>query len=197
MVTLFYRSPADAAPQGPGAIQSPQEAEKPRLVIPDAQWEPLLFSSIDEVVDQTKLPKLRTILRGNDDLEVRIWALGGENRMIHGFILRRLDSQWSLIRIKSMGEHQQIQKYEESTSPPKSGWDAAWKKLVSAGVLTLPDGSEVQCNATMFDGVGYVVEINMDRTYRTYMYENPALAKCGEAQQMKQIAKIIDEEFGW
>ena len=48
---------------------------------------------------------------------------------------------------------------------------------------------------SVFDGVSYVVEINKDQQYRTYLYDNPAQAKCSEAKQMLEIAGIIAEEF--
>ena len=51
------------------------------------------------------------------------------------------------------------------------------------------------------DGIGYVVESNINMTYRTYSYNNPWYDKpwykrCNEAKQMILIGKIIGEEFG-
>lgn len=43
--------------------------------------------------------------------------------------------------------------------------------------------------------MSYVVEINKDQKYRTYLYDNPSEAKCSEAKQMLEIARIIAEEF--
>jgi hypothetical protein len=85
---------------------------------------------------------------------------------------------------------------------PKSGWNRVWQSLVDAGILTLPDAAEVNCNPRVFDGISYVVESNINMTYRTYMYGNPWYAKppeykrCDEARRMILIGKIIGEEFG-
>ena len=68
---------------------------------------------------------------------------------------------------------------------------------MGAGILTLPDASEVRCNTQVLDGMGYVVEIDADQTYRTYMYDNPQYAKCDEAKRMIKLSEIVDEEFGW
>jgi hypothetical protein len=68
---------------------------------------------------------------------------------------------------------------------------------VSAGILILPDAAEIQCRAGILDGMGYVVELCKDRTYRTYMYDNPQYANCDDAKQMIKIAGIIQDEFGW
>ena len=46
------------------------------------------------------------------------------------------------------------------------------------------------------DGIGYVVEINRDRTYRTYFYDNPYIEPTIEDWQMMEVGRIIDVEFG-
>ena len=48
----------------------------------------------------------------------------------------------------------------------------------------------------MTDGYGYVVEININGTYRTYHYMSPASQNWPEAKQMMKISNIIYEEFG-
>jgi hypothetical protein len=78
--------------------------------------------------------------------------------------------------------------------PPKSGWEAAWKRLTDANILTLPDGP-VNCKREVLDGGGYVVETNLNRRYRTYWYGNPSLANCNEAKQIVMIERILSEEF--
>jgi hypothetical protein len=54
----------------------------------------------------------------------------------------------------------------------------------------------VGCRVGGRDGMSYVVEINSDRTYRTYMYDNPFYAKCDEAKRMMKIGEIVADEFG-
>ena len=79
--------------------------------------------------------------------------------------------------------------------PPKSGWDVLWNKLVDAGILTLPDSPRPQCPTEALDGISYIVETNVNRTYRTYMYSNPKLMKCPEAKQILRIEETLGDEF--
>lgn len=60
------------------------------------------------------------------------------------------------------------------------------------GLLTLPDPSEINCEVGGIDGTGYVVEINHENSYRTYMY---GVGKCPEVQQMEDISEVIGLEF--
>lgn len=43
--------------------------------------------------------------------------------------------------------------------------------------------------------MSYVVEINHEFTYRTYMYDNPSYAKCEQAKKMIRTGNFIAEEF--
>jgi hypothetical protein len=84
---------------------------------------------------------------------------------------------------------------QKALAAPKSGWEAAWERLARAGILTLQDASEVQCQSGALDGVSYVVEINVNKTYRTYRYGNPQFMKCNEAKRMVAMIEIIADEF--
>lgn len=167
---------------------------KLRLSIPDSRWVPALFRFIDERAAEAHLPKLRATELPDGDMEVRIWAGFGQNGE-DGLVLRRSAGHWSGEHLHGMFERYPPAKFEKALEEPKSGWDKAWQRLVGAGLLTLPDASEVGCNTFILDGMVYVVEINMDKSYRTYMYDNPAYAKCVEAKRMIEIGRIIDEEF--
>lgn len=67
---------------------------------------------------------------------------------------------------------------------------------MDAGVLSLPDAGSIGCQVGGLDGISYVVETNMDKTYRTYMYDNPQFASCKEAKQIIEIVDILADEFG-
>jgi hypothetical protein len=139
------------------------------------------------------LPPLRTVVLPENDLEVRFWYEGME--IIYGVVIRRMGQQWSANWI-----YQTVDSKPSSTrmvllDPPKSGWDVLWNKLVDAGILTLPDSPHPRCSSGALDGVGYIVETNVNRTYRTYMYGNPRLMKCPEAKQMVQLEQTLGDEF--
>ncbi len=169
--------------------------------IPDERWVHIRFEStgmdtksINEITSEAGLPNLRATVLPGDDMEVRVWVDASEYG--RAFILRRAAGQWSAIRLRGMLREQKLQKYAV-LSAPRSGWDGAWGRLMNAGILTLPDAAGIQCKAGVLDGIGYIVEVNKDKAYRTYMYDNPQHAKCDEAKQMIKIANIIEEEFGW
>lgn len=166
------------------------------LIVPKG-WDAYGFNSIDKRTNEAKLPKLRTGSLPINDLEVRAWigfGINGDDALI----LRRSSGQWSALHLHGIFERYPPAKYQETfiLSAPKSGWEKAWQRLVEAGILTLPDESELQCGSAILDGVSYAVETNMNNTYRIYSYNNPNYAKCDQAKQMINIGAIISEEFG-
>jgi len=64
------------------------------------------------------------------------------------------------------------------------------------GITTLPDAEAIGCSPSVLDGMSYVVELNNERTYRTYLYDNPSYAKCEQAKRMISIGNFIAAEFG-
>lgn len=171
-----------------------QEEQGPRLIIPTAEWESFFFTSLAEHTKAVNLPSLRTVLLPQDDLEIRFWydALPDD---LNGLILRRSGGKWSAIHLRGNNGGKRLRVEQASLTEPKSGWEAAWERLVNAGILTLPDSSEVNCHSGVLDGIGYVVEINANKTYRTYRYGNPQFAQCNEAKKMVSIEEIIANEF--
>jgi hypothetical protein len=196
LVWFINRTSKKDIPQTKDNVSVVQEKQALRLIVPDASWEPIFFKAINERIDEASMQSLRTVLLpGDDDLEVRVWVGFGQNG-IDGLVLRRLTSQWSGLHLHGMFGNYPPNKYQQNLAVPKSGWEGAWQRLVNAGILTLPDATTVQCSTLINDGMSYVVEINMDKTYRTYLYDNPKYAKCSEAKQMIRIGNIIAEEFG-
>lgn len=114
---------------------------------------------------------------------------------LHGFILQRRSATWSAVHLEG-GFTDSTSERTRELEPPKSGWDQFWQRMKDAGISSLPDADELQCNPGVNDGMSYVVELNNQGTYRTYMYENPSYAKCSQAQQMIKIGNTIAEEFG-
>jgi hypothetical protein len=169
----------------------------PPQIMPLGRWEPIFFKFINERTGAANLPALRTVALRDGDIEVRIWIgfgiSGGD-----GFILRRSANEWSAIHLRGMFDRDPPQKHQEqrNLAVPKSGWNRMWQRLVDAEILTLPDALAIDCRGGALDGVSYVVEINVDRIYRAYLYDNPQLARCGEAKKMVEIGDILFEEFG-
>jgi len=176
-----------------------QESDKFRAIVPKAFWEKIFFESINERVSSSKLSNLRLKGLPKDDLEIRLWSGFGLSRL-QGFVLKRTAGEWSAVDLDwEVSENRKgkrdVKQVDKKLDSPKSGWDAAWQRLVDARILTLPDAEEINCSAGATDGMSYVVEYNLKNTYRTYMYDNPDYAKCDEAKRMLEINKIIAEEF--
>lgn len=171
-----------------------QEREPVTKATPDAKWEPIFFKMINERLAESGIAELRTVQMTGNDFEVRVWVgFGGKGE--DGIILRHSSNQWSGLHLHGIAESPRVVTTVSNLAAPRSGWEAAWQKLTQAGLLTLPDALAIGCSTRIFDGVSYVVEINKDQKYRTYLYDNPGHAKCSEAKQMLEIAGIIAEEF--
>ena len=174
-----------------------QKKRELRLVLPRHD----IFGSTnsDEFFSKVNLRNLRTVLLPDGDFEVRVWivSLNGKDCLI----LRYYSGQWSAIHLQGMAEAPPFPNSLTPLSSPKSGWKKAWQRFIDAGILTLPDAAQVKCNPGVIDGISYVVESNINMTYRAYSYGNPWYEapwykRCNEAKQMILIGKIIREEFG-
>lgn len=171
-----------------------QEKKQLQLSVPKATWEPIFFDHINKGAKAARLPDLRKAVLPNDDMEVRIW-IGFGLTELEGFIIRRSNDKWVAFRIKGIDPRLSWKNPQITFLTPKSGWNNFWRCLTDEGILTLPDASELKNEARINDGVSYVVEINMNKTYRTYHYSNPEYQKWEEAKHIIQIEDILLEEF--
>lgn len=192
MLFLFV---GKGAPKRVDGAPDTRRAHGPRLMIPNARWEPFFFASLDEHMKGVNLPSLRTVVLPEDDLEVRFWYDALPYRF-DGVILRRSGGRWSAVRLFWPHETQDSPVGQQALARPKSGWEATWERLVSEGILTLPDASETDCPHGGLDGVGYVVEVNANKTYRTYRYSDPRSSRCDQARRVAVIEETIAHEFG-
>ena len=176
-------------------LQAPPTQATPglQLEIPDAPWEPIFFEELEQRTQVIGLSSLRTTLLPEHDVEVRFWY--DRFQIISGVVIRRNGQDWSASWIQQMQDHQPSSVRQVKLNPPKSGWEALWNSLLGAGILTVKDSSQADCPAEALDGIGYIVETNVDRKYRTYWYGNPQLMRCSEAKQMLRLEEIIAQEF--
>jgi hypothetical protein len=189
LACVFNRDVAKA----PNALPRTQIAQGLQLEIPDARWEPVFFEALEERTQKAGISSLRKTVLPDHDLEVRFWYDHFE--VIQGLIIRRSAEKWSATYLWQKDEQEPSSVQQESLGVPKSGWEVSWKMLTSAGILTLPDGSTTKCRSDILDGIGYVVETNVNRHYRTYRYGNPQFANCDEAKRILSIETILSEEF--
>lgn len=187
---------ADAPKTSSHGAEAIAEQQKTfQVVVPDATWEPIFFREINERAGIAKLPNLRAAAVPNGDVETRVWVGFGLTALT-GFDFKRTAGQWTGIYVRGIRPGLAKKDYQLNLKPPKSGWDAFWRRLTDAGFLSLPDAKAIDCSSGALDGVAYVVEMNLDQKYRTYMYDNPQVAECPEAKRMIAIMDVLYDEFG-
>lgn len=179
-------------------FQSPKQNLKPKtLIIHNVHSDDIFNRLVNPLTDKYELPKLRNVRVSGNDLEVRVWVTGSD---IDGFILKRSENTWSAIALKEMNcnevsyypKNKIYQLGKINLTEPESGWENAWKRLTEAGILDLPNSNEIGT----IDGISYIVETNLNETYRIYEYSDPQNHKTEEDKRMMRIGEIIAEEFG-
>jgi len=146
-----------------------RESHRIEVTVPNARWEPIFFKTINKTTGLVGVPELRKTVVGKNDVEIRFWH-GFSTSPLEAVILRRSAGHWTAYHIKADGYIEPQAATIEELSPPKSGMDGLWTKLNTLGLLRMPDASEIGCEVGGVDAMAYVVEINQDHKYRTYMY---------------------------
>jgi hypothetical protein len=191
---VFVRSNAGENAKSEEAISINQKPEELKVILPDHPWVKFFFSTFQEQIEKVGLKSLRISVLPKDDVELRVWH-DAMPYQVDGIVLSKTDNLWSGMHIYKDTKLKEGFLTKTTLPSPKSGWSEAWRKLESAGILILPDASQVNCNHSALDGVSVIVEINSKKTYRAYRYSNPSLANCKEAKQIINISKIIADEF--
>ncbi len=168
-----------------------QESQRVKLELPGGRWEQIFFKLINRTTELGGIKELRNTSLKRDDIEVRVWRGFGLGDL-EGVVFQRTSGHWLAFHIKA-DDYTEPQKVGvKKLNSPKSGWNSFWNSVEEKGILTLRDPSENNCEVGGLDGTGYVVEINQNKIYRTYMFSS---GKCDGVQQMEEIADIIGEEF--
>jgi hypothetical protein len=160
---------------------------------PERTPDEILSREIDRAAKLAGLPPLKTANLAQGDTEIRVWY-GFGLIALEGFVIKRANNQWSAFHLKA--DHHSMRyakKVERIQLPaPKSGWESCWQRLVNAGVLSLPSGTE----GPDPDAEGYYVEIMDGGSYRNYQYNSPEYSESPDAKRMLAIGDIISDEFG-
>lgn len=186
------------SPDTSTVMQTKQVSEDIVSDIPKTFWEKIFFEAIDERSKEAKIKSLRETNIASEDIQVRIWMGFGLSKL-EGFILNRTENTWSATRIAADFVSKKFVNKNTKLNEPKIGWNPAWQKLLSARILTLPDSESIKCMAGAIDGFSFVVEAKKGNNYRTYMYDNPHISAkngCKEAEQMNEIYKILQSDYG-
>src|SRR6266404_948547 len=161
-----------------------------RLLSPDYSWKSYMFPEINKRAGIARLPNLDKAILPANDLEVRVWH-GFGLTLLEGLVIKRSAGQWSAMHVAAFSSKLPRTKHEIPLGPPKSGWDVCLKRLSEAGLLTLPDASQLGIEPIDPDVLSYVVEYNDGGSYRTYHYTYPEANVHKEAKRMITIGDII------
>jgi hypothetical protein len=139
------------------------------------------------------LSSLRSSNLTQGDLEARVWY-GFGLVLLEGFAIKRINNQWNAFDLKANEANPRyITKVARIQLPaPKSGWENCWQRLVDAGILTLPSGTE----GPDPDVEAFYVESKAGGSYRNYQYISPEYEQSPNAKRMLAIGDIISDEFG-
>jgi hypothetical protein len=192
VATIACVTKSKEAAQSINATPRDQDNHNLSLEVPNAPWEPLFFQTLEARTKKAGIESLRRAALPDHNLEARFWYDHFE--IIQGLIIRRSDDTWSATYLRQ-NDQTPASMQQEALGVPKSGWEGAWARLKTAGILALPDESVTKCDSSVLDGIGYVVETNVDRKYRTYRYDNPQFANCDEAKRILVIENVLSEEF--
>jgi hypothetical protein len=172
---------------------SQQPTRDLQMLIPNAHRDKVLFREINKTTSLANLPELRKMRVADGDIAIRVWR-GFGTSPLEGVFIERISGQWYGYHIKADQYADPKSVKVERLETPKSGWESFWKDIVDKGLMTIQQSSENECDISSTDGLGYVVEINQNSSYRNYFYPENA-EKCNEAEQIKKIGEIIGSEF--
>src|SRR5687768_11847374 len=159
-------------------VRAPELAES--AIVTNRSWKPSFFYDIDKRAKISKLKKLETAKVANDDLEVRIWYGFGLSP-IEGLVIKRSSGRWSALHVARVNPKRPHANHDEALNPPRSGWDACWKRLSDTGIFTLPDAPSLGEEQVAPNALSYVVECYSAGIYRTYLYTGPESSSHPEA----------------
>ena len=158
---------------------------------PERRVNEFVSSDVDRIARIGGLPPLKTASLAPTDAEIRIWY-GLGLFPLEGFAMRRTGDHWFAFNLKAYDYRESNRVRLLQLAAPKSGWEACWQRLVNAGVLNLPNGTE----APDPDAQGFYVEVSNNGAYRNYQYNSPEYSESPNAKRMLAIGDIISDEFG-
>ena len=160
---------------------------------PERTPDEFISRDIDRVAKLAGLSPLKTATQVHGDLEVRVWY-GFGLIALEGFVIKRNDNEWSAFHLKvddySAVNTRRVARIQ--LPAPKSGWEQCWERLINAGILSLPSGTE----GPDPDVEAFYVETMDSGNYRNYEYITPEYSDTPNAKRMLAIGDIISDEFG-
>ena len=147
---------------------------------------------------------LRTLEKGFDSLEIRVWYGQSFSDSVQLVIFKRDQLRWSCefydLAFRYEKRRDSIigigQKMEKKN--PRSGWKDFISKLNKLKIVELPDASQLPNYALCQDGDGVTIEISTQRRYRIYNYSCFASNEgIWQAKNIEKFMELIEYEFNF
>lgn len=167
---------------------------------PAEPWVTAALGQIDEAAALVPLPPLREGTPPAGDLEARLWWFEPwEGRRYSGHLnalrLVRHDGKWRGTGLWSARAPDTPEVEREARvrgAQVRPGFAATWERIVSAGLLTLPDATRLHGERRVTRGVTFVVEVSCEGRYRAYHYSDPERQSWPEARSLREALSLVD-----
>ena len=189
--------------------------DKVDYVIPDIknnEVNRLLFAKMKHITDELNI---KSIEKGADTLEIRLWAMAGTARGGEVYIIRNSSYKWNcyhywFIERLSIPDNPESQSYSFKElseagldtfwikkEVPRSGWDRFISKLNATELYNLESYKDVSSEVIeKINTYSFMIEYAMKNKYRLFMYNCSDIYQgCNKCQQMMGVFRLVDNEF--
>ncbi len=186
-------------------------------VIPDIkrnQLNRLLFLKKRNITDELNV---KSIEKGVDSLEIRIWALAGTARGGEVYIIRKSRYKWNcyhywfIERVSASGKpNTQGYTFEELSTAgldtfwikkevPRSGWNRFITKLNDSEFYRLGSYDDVSVEVIeKINTYSFMIEYATKNKYRLFLYNcSDIYQDCPKCRQMMGVLSLLDSEFNF
>ena len=186
-------------------------------VIPDiknSQLNKLLYLKKQNVPDELNI---KSIEKGVDSLEIRIWTLAGTARGGEVYIIRKSRYKWNcyhywfIERVSASGNrNNQGYSFEELSTAgldtfwikkevPRSGWNRFISKLDNSEIYRLESYDDVSIEVReKINTYSFIIEYAMKNKYRLFWYNcSDVYRDCEKCRQMMGVLRLVDNEFNF
>lgn len=174
----------------------------------------LLFLKKQNITDELNI---KSIEKGVDSLEIRIWAVAGTARGGEVYIIRKARYKWNcyhywfIERVQASGsQNKKGYSFEELSEAgldtfwikkeePRSGWSRFISKLNNSAFYHLEsyDSKSVEAREKL-NTYSFMIEYAMKTKYRLFLYNcSDVYQDCQQCQHMMEVLRLVDYEFNF
>jgi hypothetical protein len=186
-------------------------------VIPDIinnKLNKLLFIKRQNITDELNI---RSIEKGVDSLEIRLWTMAATAKGGEVYIIRKSKYKWNcyhywfIERLSTTGNtNKQMYTFKELSTAgldtfwikkegPRSGWNRFISKLNESEFYNLESFDDVSIEvAEKIDTYSFMIEYAVKNKYRLFWYNcSDIYTNCQRCQEMIGVLRMFDDEFNF